>query len=244
MLLELVGAFEDLCSKLLLAVRRGDEADVNCIDGEIQPLIHRIFRFHARDTNEAAQQLRFFARLAVRNSEDDDSVARYTDMMTALFDRYMRAGLSFSRSELAAIDQLAGVPGKLLGHRTNVDGYDPSVHELVLDSLPERIAVLGLDHRYIYTNKRNADFHGKPASSFVGKHLSEFIDKKRYTERARPRIDKCLGGARLSYNYEIADLRGHMFEVNCDMTPFHGPDKNIAGALINLKMRPLFARVG
>jgi PAS domain-containing protein len=243
MLLKLIGTFEDQCTKLLSAVRHGDESAVGRIDSEIQPLIQRIFQFYARDNKEAIQQLRFFARLAVRNSEDDDSVARYTDMMTALFDRYLRAGLAFSPPEREDLDQEPGAPSQALADRTLADGYDPSPQELVLDSLPDRIAVVGLDYRYIYTNKRNGDFHGKSPSSFVGRHISDFIDKQRFYDRAKPRLDQCFGGARLSYNYEIADLRGRMFDVNCGMTPFLGPDKVIAGALITLKMHPLFARV-
>lgn len=244
MLLKLIGTFEDQCTELLLAVRHGDEASVARIDSDIQPLIQRIFRFYARDNKEAIQQLRFFARLAVRNSEDDDSVSRYTDMMAALFERYLSAGLAFSRPEIAQIQDWVSVPSKALADQAFAEGYDPSPHELVLDSLPERIAVVGLDYRYIYTNKRNGEFHGKPPSEFVGRHLAEFIDKQRFLSRAKPRLDQCFGGARVSYNYEIADPRGRMFEVNCGMTPFWGPDKAIVGALLTLKMQPLFARVG
>ncbi len=243
MLLRLIGMFEDQCTKLLLAVRHGDEVAVGRIDSDIQPLIQRIFRFHARDKKEAIQQLRFFARLAVRNSEDDDSVSRYTEMMTTLFDRYLGLGLTFSQPEIAQIQDWKGMPSKVLPDQPLAEGYDPSPHELVLDSLPERIAVVGLDYHYIYTNKRNGDFHGKPPSAFVGRHIAEFIDKERFLNRAKPRLDQCFGGARVSYNYEIADLGGRMFEVNCGMTPFLAADKSIVGALLTLKMSPLFAHV-
>ncbi len=243
MLLKLIGTFEDQCAKLLSAVRRGDEAAVIRLDSEIQPLIQRIFRFYARDNKQAIQQLRFFARLAVRNSEDDDSVSRYTDMMAVLFERYLSAGLVFSQPEIAQIKDWMSVSPKASADPAFAEGYDPSPHELVLDSLPERIAVVGLDYRYIYTNKRNGEFHGKPPSAFVGRHLAEFIDKQRFLTRAKPRLDQCFGGARVSYIYEIADLRGRMFEVNCTMTPFLGPDKSIIGALLTLRMNPLFARV-
>lgn len=242
MLLRLIGTFEDQCTRLLLAVRQGDEAAVSRIDSDIQPLIQRIFRFYARDSKEAIQQLRFFARLAVRNSEDDKSVSRYTDMMTMLFDRYIGLGLNFSQPEILQIQDWVGGSARAISRSPIAEGYDPSPHELVLDSLPERIAVVGLDYHYIYTNKRNGDFHGKPPSAFVGRHIAEFIDKQRFVNRAKPRLDQCFGGARVSYNYEIADLGGRMFEVNCGMTPFLAPDKSIVGALLTLKMNPLFAR--
>ncbi|WP_420410195.1 PAS domain-containing protein [Hoeflea sp.] len=243
MLQALIVEFENLCSELLSAVRRGDENVVNRIDAEIQPSLQRIFRFRARYTEEAIQQLQFFARLAVRNCEDDDSVSRYTKMMTELFHRYLDPVEGFG--ELPA--HSSGRPKQYQSQdrdRPIADGYDPSLHQLLLDSLGERIAVVGLDYRYIYTNKRNADFHGKSPSHFVGKHLGEMIDPARFDDRAKPKLDKCFSGETVEYSYRIADLVGQMFEVDCRMTPFVGPDGEIAGAVIVLNMHPSFARVG
>ncbi|WP_299861189.1 PAS domain-containing protein [uncultured Hoeflea sp.] len=228
MLLKLIEEFDDLCASLLASVRRGDETSVDLIDAEIQPLVRRIFGLHAQDREEIRLQLEFFARLAVQNSEDDDSVCRYTTMMTALFDRYL--GSSPALAPLQSPPRLAS-------------GYDASLHELLLDSVPERVAVVGLDYRYIYCNERNADFHEKPASSFIGKHLTDFIDAERFETRAKPRLDQCFGGARVSYRYEAADAGGRMYDVSCRMTPFHGPDRSIVGAVILLSSQPMFARV-
>lgn len=243
MLQALIVEFETLCSELLSAVRRGDENVVNRIDAEIQPSLQRIFRFRARSSDEAIQQLQFFARLAVRNCEDDDSVSRYTDMMTELFHRYLDPVEGFPESSAHSPDRSKPFPARETGGPL-ADGYDPSSHELLLDSLGERIAVVGLDYRYIYTNKRNAEFHAKSPSDFVGKHLGDMIEADRFHDRAKPKLDKCFSGQTVQYDYRIADLMGRIFDVNCRMTPFLGPDSKIAGAVIVLNMHPSLARVG
>jgi PAS domain-containing protein len=231
MLTDLIQRFDQLSDDLLLAVRRGDEAAIDLIDAQLKPLTRRIFEIDARDRSEMMAQIAFFNRLAMRNCEDDFSVRRYTNMMSTLFLRYL---------ELTGGQK----PDPLQPEHTDLsEGYDPSLHELLLDSIPERVAVIGLDYRYIYCNRRNAEFHNKKPADFIGKHMLDIIDQKRFQTRAKPRIDQCFGGARISYPYEVPDANGRLFEVNCRMTPLTGPDKKIAGAVLVLTMQPIFARM-
>jgi len=231
MLSALIQKFDQLGNELLLAVRCGDEDEINRVDAQLQPLTRCIFDFDARDHSEIMAQIAFFNRLAMRNCEDDSSVRRYTSMMSKLFVRYLAPHDGWkpfaSRREQPPL----------------FDGYDPALHELILDSIPERVAVFGLDYRYIYCNQRNAEFHNKRPSDFIGKHLLELIDRERFRTRAKPRIDQCFGGARVSYNYEAPDAHGRLFEVNCRMTPLTGPDNTIAGAVLVLNMQPMFAQM-
>ena len=231
MLSDLIREFDQLSDELLLAVRRGDESEIDLIDKQIQPLTRRIFDVDARSHSEIMAQIGFFNRLAMMNCEDDFSVRRYTAMMSRLFMRYLESGseqkFMRSRLEQACLDQ----------------GYDPSVQELVLDSIPERVAVIGLDYRYIYCNQRNAEFHNMQPSDFIGKHMLDVIDQKRFQSRAKPRIDQCFGGACISYTYEVSDAHGRLFEVHCRMTPLTGPDNVVCGAVLVLNMQPMFARM-
>jgi PAS domain-containing protein len=231
MLSDLIRKFDQLSDELLFAVRRGDESEIDLIDTQLQPLTRRIFDFDARNHSEIMAQISFFNRLATKNCEDDLSVKRYTTMMSRLFMRYLELGsgqkLMKSRFEQVPLDE----------------GYDPSVQELVLDSIPERVAVIGLDYRYIYCNRRNAEFHNKQPSDFIGKHMLDVIDQKRFQSRAKPRIDQCFGGARISYSYEVPDAHGRLFEVHCRMTPLTGPDNEVGGAVLVLNMQPMFARM-
>ncbi|WP_417433938.1 PAS domain-containing protein [Hoeflea sp.] len=230
MLSALIQKFDKLGNELLLAVRRGDEDEINRVDAQLQPLTRRIFEFEASDYNEIMAQIAFFNRLAMKNCEDDSSVRRYTAMMSTLFVRYLEP--KDGPKPVAAKRELPPL----------FEGYDPSLQELVLDSLEERVAAFDLDYRYIYCNQRNAEFHNKRPSDFIGKHLLDMIDQKRFLTRAKPRIDQCFGGARISYTYEAADAHGRLFEINCRMTPLTGPDQAIAGAVLILNMQPMFAR--
>lgn len=231
MLFGLIQQFERLARELVAAAYNEDEARVDRIDARIQAVIDRLFRLRARNRSEMSAQIEFFKRLAQRNCEDGSSVGRYTDAMTTLFDRY----LDSSPDLLSADGRLVRAPLQ--------EGYDPSVHELVLDCLPERVAIIGLDYRYIYCNKRNADFHEKRPSDFIGKSLCDFIDTERFETRAKPRLDQCFAGDSFTYDYEVDDARGRMFEVSCRMTPLPGADGNIIGAVLVLSMQSVPARV-
>lgn len=231
MLSALIKNFDQLGKELLVAVRRGDEFEISRIDAQLQPLIRRIFGFRARTHSEIMAQIGFFNRLAMKNCEDESSVRRYTTMMSALFVRYLEPESDQDPAPLKR--QPSRLP----------EGYDPTLHELVLDSIPERVAVIGLDYRYIYCNDRNAEFHNKRASDFIGKHLLDVIDLRRFETRAKPRLDQCFGGARVSYTYETADANGRMFEIHCRMTPLSGPDSAVIGAVLVLNMQPMFARM-
>lgn len=156
---------------------------------------------------------------------------RYTEIMTTLFNRYLDLGAGLPRSELETPETRLRV------------GYDASLHEMVLDSIPERVAVIGLDYRYIYTNERNASFHQMRPSEFIGRHLVDLIGHDRFANRAKPRLDQCFGGAKVSYNYELPDAAGWLFEINCRMTPFVGAGKKIIGSVLVLGMQPTFARI-
>lgn len=229
MLCELIQQFDRIAGQLLVAVGRDDAEQVSRLDAQLQTAMRHIFDLQAQSRSDMSLQIDFFNRLALRHCEDCGSVGRYTDMMSSLFERYLDsgAGLTTIRS---------GV-----GQDWLPDGYDPSLHELVLDSVPERVAVIGLDYRYLYCNKRNAEFHDKRPSDFIGRHLLDIIDLQRYLTRAKPRLDQCFGGARLAYDYEAADAHGRLFAVNCRMSPLSGNDDNVAGAVLVLSMQPVFA---
>lgn len=227
MLSHLIGQFHDLSRRLADAVRNEDEPTVLQIDHDIVELEREILVCRAADRRDIDRQIRFFSDLIVRHSPDPDSVLKYSAMLTALFNRYFDA----EPAEHAAPVQRS---------RKLSRGYDTSVAELVLDSLPERAAVVGLDYKYIYTNERNAAFHDLAPSCFIGRHIVDVIGEERFASRVKAKLDQCFSGASLSYNYELVDAGGRKFDVACRMTPFLGPDGAICGALMLLSMQPLF----
>ena len=230
MLSELIGQFDEKCQILGAAVRSGDEALVAETDTQLTPLMRRIFMFRAECRGDMEQQLDFFAHLAATNCENEASVHRYTRMMRQVSARY-----------------LDSMPNPVMDGRPIEEpkpGFDASLQELLLDSLPERVAVIGRDYRYIYTNARNASFHNAPPSGFIGRHLKDMIGEERFYGRAQAKLDQCFEGNAISYCYEIADSEGRMTEVNCRMTPLVGADRQVVGAVLMLSLQPMFAHVG
>lgn len=227
MLSHLIGRFHELSRHLAVAVRNEDEDAVLQIDQEIVEVERRILSCSAKGRHEIDRQIGFFSDLVARHSSDADSVLKYTAMLTSLFSRYFDAE---STGRINPVQRR----GKISR------GYDTSVAELVLDSLPERVAVVDLDYRYIYTNERNAAFHGEASSSFIGRHIVDVVGQERFENRVKAKLDACFSGASLSYNYEIAKPEGRKFDVSCRMTPFCGPDDVIHGALMLLSMQPVF----
>ncbi|MBC7281265.1 hypothetical protein [Hoeflea sp.] len=146
MLSGLIQQFERLASELLAAAYHEDEAKVDRIDGQIQDLIDRLSRIRVHSRNDITAQIGFFKRLAQQNCEDGSSVRRYTDTMASLFDRYMDLNTGLNPGG-----------GGLMAAPVH-EGYDPSVHELAFDCLQERVAIIGLDYRYIYLQQAQCRF--------------------------------------------------------------------------------------
>jgi len=234
MLSELISKFEVLCATLSAAVRGGNDALVSETDAQLAPLFRRIFDHGSQCPVEVQMQIAFFSKLAVDNCEDDTSVKRNTDFMIALFNRYLAASTGAQPVAARPTSEASGLPA---------EGYDTSIHELALDSVPERIAVVSRDYRYIYCNENNARFHNLRPFDFIGRHLAEQIGEKSFHARAKAKLDQCFEGAVLFYDYEIADSAGRYYDVKCRMTPLSGPAGAVIGAVIVLQMQPLFARV-
>ena len=231
MLSGLIQQFEMLAKELTIAVGGDHETEVQRLDLQLQELISRIYDLHARSNGEISAQIGFFKRLAVRDFDDGVSVRRYTSMMSSLFNRYLEPGARLEPGH-------AMLTPHLLPH-----GYDPSVHEKILDSLPERVELIGLDCRYIYCNARNAAFYARHPSDFIGTHMTEILGEECFRTREKPRLEHCFGGARVSCKYQAPDFRGRLFEVDCRMTPLTLADDSIAGAVVVMSMQPMFARV-
>ena len=169
MLSGLIQQFESLANELTIAVRCGHEAEVQALDLQLQRLIGRIFAVHARSRGDISAQIGFFNRLAVRDCDDGVSVRRYTGMMTALFHRYLEPDAGARPGPRAKTQHL--LP----------NGYDPSVHEMLLDSVPERVAVISLDFRYIYCNAPNAAFHAKAEAEVSrAQHFNNAEEYRKY----------------------------------------------------------------
>lgn len=88
------------------------------------------------------------------------------------------------------------VTERVLQQRKLRDNRD--FYELILDSVPIRIAHIDDQMRVGYANHSYEEWFGKPKSSLQGKHVSEIMSAEGYAE-ARPSMERALRGESVSF---------------------------------------------
>jgi PAS domain-containing protein len=63
-----------------------------------------------------------------------------------------------------------------------------------LDSLSDRVGLLDLEYRYLYTNAANARHHGKDAADFVGRTSASMVGDGLFRNHTKPMFDAAFAG--------------------------------------------------
>jgi PAS domain S-box-containing protein len=69
----------------------------------------------------------------------------------------------------------------------------------VFESSPDRISIVGRDHRYQRVNPAFERSWGLPMEAFVGRHVADFLGADGFERTAKPYYDRCLAGEEVSY---------------------------------------------
>jgi PAS domain S-box-containing protein len=69
----------------------------------------------------------------------------------------------------------------------------------VFESSPDRISIVGPDHRFQRVNPAFERRWGMPVETFVGKHVAEFLGTEAFEQTARANYDRCFAGEEVSY---------------------------------------------
>ncbi len=235
-MLAFVETYSFKCAQLQQAIRSGDDGLVRLLDREIEPLVATILAHGAGNAFEIYVQLQFVNSLILAAGDDRSSVSRYAAALAVLLDRYF-----------PSIVADAGMPDALPdGRRPNVQprpADDSLLNEVILDSLPDRVAVVTRDYRYLYSNPVNCAHLGKSKFELVGRHVMEFVGPQRFMERAKPRLDRCFAGEASDYLYDRQGEGGATETIRCRMTPLRGSNEEVVGATIHLHEACLTASV-
>lgn len=163
----------------------------------------------------------------LREEADDKAcVLRQTQNFKQLLDRY------FGTEEAARpfrID-MAETARPLSKPRLVEDGL---LNEAILDSLPDRVAVITTDYRYLYSNPLNAERLSEKPIDLVGRHVVEFIGVQRFESRVKRHLDRCFSGEIVEYDY-MSPRSGHAL-TRCRMTPCLSAAGNVLGAILVLQ---------
>ena len=69
----------------------------------------------------------------------------------------------------------------------------------VFESSPDRISIVGPDHRFQRVNPAFERRWGMPMDKFVGKHVAEFLGTEGFEQTAKAYYDRCFAGEEVSY---------------------------------------------
>jgi PAS domain S-box-containing protein len=69
----------------------------------------------------------------------------------------------------------------------------------VFESSPDRISIVGPDHRFQRVNPAFERRWGMPMEKFVGKHVAEFLGTEGFEQTAKAYYDRCFAGEEVSY---------------------------------------------
>lgn len=221
-------AFSLKCTQLKQAVASGDDDLVRLLDKELEPMIADILSFRAQTREAAHMQLQFLNGLIRDEADDRSSVTRRSAAMSMLIDRYFGPSGDEGEAFQRAFPHL----------KNNQSAFEPAdqplLNEAILDSLPDRVAVITRDYRYLFANQANARFLNRTALSLVGCHVSDLVGVKSFEALAKPAFDKCFRGETVDYVH-VGCRASKAFSTRCRMTPLRGVNQDIIGAVVVLQ---------
>lgn len=225
-LLELFRAFSLRYAQIEEAIRLGDDQRVMSLDRHVEPLVEAILACKAANLLEVYMQLQFVSHLIARDADDSASVREHATVLSYLLDRYFGThGPDWrvpSPQDVRIEPPAAYVPDTDNGQFLNA---------AILESLPDRVAVLTRDYRYLYSNAANSAHLNRKPMDLIGRHISEFIGEQRFAGCAKHKLDACFAGEQIDYTYERA-TGGASRQVRCRMSPLRDAGGTVIGALI------------
>ena len=224
-MLELFRAFSLRCAQIEEAIRQGNDERVEALDRDIQPLVEAILACRASSLVEVYMQLQFVSYLIAQDADDGAFVTQYAAVLSYLLDRYFGAHAPDWRVPLPADMKLRPPPAYV----PDTDNGQ-FLNAAILQTLPDRVAVLTKDYRYLYSNPANCAHVGRTAMQLIGRHIVEFIGEERFVGEAKGRLDACFDGATIDYVYQRRERRNR-----CRMVPLHDASKKVIGALITIQ---------
>lgn len=209
-------------SQLQQAIRVGDDDLVRLLDRELEPLIAAVIDYHASDIAEIHLQLRFIGSLIREDADDRSCVQRHAAVLSILLDRYFGNEPVRDWSHLSAASPVLDA---------RIAGDDCHLNETILNSMPDRVAVLTLDYRFLYCNAAHAQWLGATPLDLVGRNFFDFIDDCQVAADIRKQLDRCFAGEPSELSSPCRDFAA---VTRCRAAPLRTPDGKVIGAVVTL----------
>ncbi|MCA1440691.1 PAS domain-containing protein [Ensifer sp. IC4062] len=210
-------------SQLQYAVKAADEHLIGILDRELDPILKAVYDQKAVSIEDARLQFHFLIDILRAEAADMACVLRHSKLLQSLIDRYFAAT---GVADLTGLD-LEG-PARLPSKGLADEGL---LNEAILDCLPDRIAVITPDYRYLYTNPANASHLESRPMDLIGRHIVEFIGLQRFEQRVKAYLDRCFGGEVVEYTF-AKNVDARTVVVRCRMTPCLSSNSKLIGAIL------------
>lgn len=205
----------------------GDDRRVEELDRDVEPLVEAILAYRAVNLLEVYMQLQFVGYLIGQDADDSACVTQHTAVLSYLLDRYFGVHAPDWRVPSPRDARLA----EPLAYIPNTDNGQ-FLNAAILETLPDRIAVLTRDYRYLYSNPVNCAHLGRKPMDLIGRHLVEFIGEERFENGVKANLDACFAGEQVDYICLRRCEEQGASHVRCRMSPLRDAAGRVMGALI------------
>lgn len=210
-------------SQLQYAVRTADEHLIGLLDRELDPILKAVYDEKAVSVEDARLQFQFLIDILRVEADDISCVLRHSQLLQSLINRYFAATGAVNSAELR-LERTPSAPNK-----GRAD--EGLLNEAILDSFPDRVAVITPDYRYLYTNPLNANHLESRPMDLIGRHIVEFIGIQRFELRVKNYLDRCFSGEVVDYTFaKTVDQRTVV--VRCRLTPCMSSNGKLIGAIL------------
>lgn len=170
---------------------------INDFERRLDRTFLEILKHSSAEPRVTITQLRFLMTQLVGMAADPDRAAALRTLCQQHLDH------------LAAALATAPAPSPALAHPGHEYAY--------LDSLRDRVALIGRDYRYKFTNAANANYHNETQQSFVGRPNWLLVSDNYFETVSKPRFDACFAGETRSFvSAHQHSNPARLFAVNFD----------------------------
>jgi PAS domain S-box-containing protein len=208
--------------QLQLAIQSGNDELVRAIDREIDPLLTELISYRASDTDDIYLQMRLVTTLLREDADDRTCVLRHASTLALLVERY------FGPRRSQAVPPLH-VPVSL---DISNAGDDEMLNETILNNLPERIAVVTRDYRYLFANPPMATMLGAAQMDLIGQSVFDVCLDPSMRETMREALDSAFSGrtGSITAMFRSVSEGGIMLQARC--SPLRASRGLISGAVL------------
>ncbi len=226
-LLALFHAFSRKCNQIQRAIKLGDDELVASLDRELEPLVTAILAHKATSLLEIYMQLQFTNNLLREEADDRTRVLRNSASLALLLDRYF-GGANESAGEIIRTFSHEKID------RDAVFGLEEGLvlNDAILDNLPDRVAVITRDYRYLYSNAANSEFLKSKPMELLGRHISEFVGSEYFEGSVKAKLDACFAGEKVECLYPSCHQVNPGNVLHCTMTPLRAKAEVIGALLV------------